>query len=178
MVGGHGQAASSRVALLWGVLVCVLTLSQSARSEPISTLDIVHLNYRTAESTFDPAAEVQLLDLLNRVRQEHGAPRLAMDPSLRSAARAHSQDMATRGYFGHDTLGGQSFAERLAGLLRYRMYVGENVALARSAEQANALFVASPGHFRTMLESRFHRVGIGIATAGQLGLMVTEDFSD
>jgi hypothetical protein len=29
-----------------------------------------------------------------------------------------------------------------------------------------------------MVEPAFHRVGIGVATAGELGVMVTEDFSE
>jgi uncharacterized protein YkwD len=41
--------------------------------------------------------------LINTERQKHGLVSLAWDPALADIARYHSQDMATRGYFSHDT---------------------------------------------------------------------------
>jgi uncharacterized protein YkwD len=39
--------------------------------------------------------------LVNRERVAHGISPLGIDPALASVARAHSQDMASNGYFGH-----------------------------------------------------------------------------
>lgn len=137
----------------------------------------IPLDYHVPQSEIRPDAEVQLLDLLNRTRRARGLPPLVMDGSLRFVARAHSQDMARRGYFGHVTMSGQSFADRLSSVVR-EGFVGENVAIAGTAEQANTAFAASPAHLGNMVEPRFHRVGIGVATAGALGMMVTEDFAE
>jgi uncharacterized protein YkwD len=41
--------------------------------------------------------------LINAERQKHGLASLRWDPALADIARYHSQDMATRGYFSHDT---------------------------------------------------------------------------
>jgi len=41
---------------------------------------------------------------VNRVRQEHGLSALGTEAALTSLARAHSADMAARGYFGHVNL--------------------------------------------------------------------------
>jgi uncharacterized protein YkwD len=139
---------------------------------------VIPLDYRAAQSEIDPGAEDELLALLNQVRAEYHLPPLVMDPMLRAAARAHSRDMALHGYFGHSSPWGQSFVDRLAAVVRGGTLVGENVAVAASAEGAEAAFLASPGHFRNMVEPAFHRVGIGVATAGELGVMVTEDFSE
>jgi uncharacterized protein YkwD len=139
---------------------------------------VIPLDYRAAQSEIDPGAEDELLALLNQVRAEYHLPPLVMDPMLRAAARAHSRDMALHGYFGHSSPWGQSFVDRLAAVVRGGTLVGENVAVAASAESAEAAFLASPGHFRNMVEPAFHRVGIGVATAGELGVMVTEDFSE
>lgn len=48
--------------------------------------------------------EKRIHDLVNLARQEHGQPLLTADPALASLARAHSADMASKGYFGHVNL--------------------------------------------------------------------------
>jgi uncharacterized protein YkwD len=125
-----------------------------------------------------PDAEAALLDLLNQVRRQHQLPALAMDVSLRQAARSHSRDMAAGGFVGHGSPAGTSFVDRLAGVVAAGSFVGENVTLARSVEQAHSAFVASTRHLRNILEPRFRRVGIGVVAAGELGLFITQDFAD
>jgi uncharacterized protein YkwD len=139
---------------------------------------VVQLPTRVSDSQYDLDAETRLFDLLNRIRQESGLRPLVAGGSLTFAARAHSRDMAVRGYFGHDSLEGQPFVDRLVGIVRGGTFVGENVAIAGTAEEAHAAFVASPAHLRNMLNPAFHQVGIGVATAGELGLAITEDFSE
>jgi uncharacterized protein YkwD len=51
------------------------------------------------------------------------------------------------------------------------------VALAQTIEDAHVALVASPAHPRTMLDPTVHRVGIGVAIAEDLGIMITEDFT-
>jgi len=80
----------------------------------------------------------------------------SMESLLRLLARTHSQDTATRGYVGHGSMSGESFVDRLA--------------------RAHNAFIVSPGHLQNVLELRFHRVGIGVSTAGQLGMTNPEDF--
>jgi uncharacterized protein YkwD len=138
---------------------------------------VISLSPLISPAEVDPDAEDQLLDLLNQVRATHGLPSLVMDRELRFAARAHSHDMASRGYFGHGTPEGQSLVERLSSVVR-RGLVGENIAIAPDVRQANHLFVASSGHLHNMLEPKFRRVGIGITDAGPMGLAVTEDFAE
>jgi uncharacterized protein YkwD len=43
-------------------------------------------------------------ELVNSARQENGRSALGTDPALASIARAHSEDMASHGYFGHVNL--------------------------------------------------------------------------
>lgn len=84
--------------------------------------------------------------------------------------------MALRGYVGHDTPTGQTVRERLAGLIHPGTRISENVAAVETIEQGHTAFVASPAHLRNMLDPAFHRIGIGVATAGEDGVMITEDF--
>jgi uncharacterized protein YkwD len=139
---------------------------------------IVPLSAAAPAAEVLPEAEAALLSLLNHVRRLHRLPTLTMDPSLRQVARLHSRDMATKGFVGHGSPGGASFTQRLGAAVPGGTFVGENVTLARSIEQAHTAFVASSPHLRNILEPRFRRVGIGVAGAGELGLFVTQDFSE
>lgn len=138
---------------------------------------VVALDQRASDSTVEPGAEQQLLTLLNSVRTEHGVPPLRMDRGLQAAARAHSRDMATGGYVGHGNLLGVSAIDRLSHVV-VRGLVGENVTFAVSCHAANRALVASAGHLANILDPRFHRVGIGVFSAGSLGMAVTQDFAE
>jgi len=165
-------------------LVMILALlaipSVPAHSEPSGSLGnvVVQLAAPALQIEVSPNAEVALLSLLNQARRQHGLPPLVMDGSLRRAARAHSRDMASRGFIGHGSATGSSFADRLVGVVVGGTFVGENVALAGSVEQAHSAFVASGAHLRNIVEPRFRRVGIGVADAGGLGLFITQDFAE
>lgn len=149
----------------------------SAQSFGSEASVVVALDQRTPDSTVEPEAEQQLLMLLNSVRTAHGLPPLRMDRSLQAAARAHSRDMAAEGYVGHGNLLGVSAIDRLSHVV-VRGLVGENVTFAVSCHAANRALVASTAHLANILEPHFHRVGIGVFSAGSLGMAVTQDFAE
>ncbi len=167
------------IVMTGALLGSVLGTPQMVRSQtPAPRPGLVSLDFRAPGTEHDPTSEVKLLDLLNGIRRGRNLVPLVMDGGLRAVARAHSRDMAVQGYFGHTSWSGQSFLDRVGSAIGGEMLIGENVVISQTAEQAHAAFTASPGHYKNMLEPRFHRVGIGIATAGKLGLIVTEDFSE
>jgi uncharacterized protein YkwD len=149
----------------------------SAQSSPSDASIVVALDQRTSQSVDEPDAEQQLLVLLNSVRAQHGLGPLRMDRSLQAAARAHSRDMATGGFVGHGSPTGESALDRLSHVVA-RGLVGENVTFGVSCQTAHRALVASSGHLENILEPRFHRVGIGVFSAGQLGMAVTQDFAE
>jgi uncharacterized protein YkwD len=113
------------------------------------------------------AMELGLLRRVNDMRAEHGLGSLALDPPLSRVARAHSADMAGRGYFGHwspERHGPQDRAR--AGGVSYRK-LGENVQMSRGhgdpVETAVQSWIASPGHRKTMLTPEFTATGVGVA---------------
>lgn len=138
----------------------------------------VRLPFQVADPTVDPAAEEEMLRLLNAERTSRGLKPLAVDPLLREAARAHSRDMFQRGYFGHLDLEGGTPAERLrAANARFRL-AGENLALAPTVEVAHNGLMNSPGHRANILNPSFGRVGIGVVDGGLHGKMFTQNFAD
>ncbi|WP_394832401.1 CAP domain-containing protein [Pendulispora rubella] len=106
-------------------------------------------------------ADLRMLTLLTEARAEAHLPALIEDEELSALARAHSEDMADHGFFGHvsPTTGTTEERFRRANLL-LPLY-GENVALGDSPEMAHHALMDSPGHRANMLESRFTHVGIG-----------------
>jgi uncharacterized protein YkwD len=60
------------------------------------------------------ALEQDVLANVNQLRRQHGLGPLRLSSKLNSAARAHSSEMARRGYFSHDSANGSSFDKRIA----------------------------------------------------------------
>src|SRR5262249_58494173 len=58
--------------------------------------------------------EAGVLADLNEYRRENGLPALHLSPALSRAARQHSMEMATRGYFAHNSANGSTFDRRIA----------------------------------------------------------------
>ena len=152
--------------LLLVVLVCVPAMSQAA-----------------GEASYSGSTERSVLALLNDIRHEHGLPAFVASTALRGAAREHSSDMLTRGYFEHNSPK-ESFDERIRRFLKSPL-VGENIAWGTgryaSAEGIVSLWMHSPPHRRIILMSTLRRVGLGVATGSFQGnpgaVMATADFS-
>lgn len=150
--------------------------SQQGDATDDAARSVVWLMSRAASSTFVPDAEAFLLSRINQCRMARGVAPLASNAALRSAARRHSYSMAIKGFVGHGSPSGQSFFERATALVPPGTPVAENVVIAQTPLQAHRALLASREHLNNILASGFHSVGIGVATAGTLGLAVTEMF--
>jgi uncharacterized protein YkwD/uncharacterized membrane protein required for colicin V production len=126
--------------------------------------------------TADPAAEQQMLELVNQERQRAGLRPLAADETLRGVARAHSREMFERSYFAHDspTAGSPYDRMRAAGISFF--LAGENLAYAPNVQTAHQGLMRSPGHRANILRREFARVGIGVIHSQFQGSMFTQDF--
>jgi uncharacterized protein YkwD len=113
-----------------------------------------------------PAAdgpEAQVLALVNAERAAAGCAAVTADDELAAVARAHSEDMRDRGYFGHvnpDGLGPFDRAER-AGLSAR----AEDIAVGQQgAAEVMTAWMDSPGHRANILNCDLTRLGTGVAT--------------
>ena len=101
---------------------------------------------------------------------------LAMNAALTTAARGHSDDMLSRGFFAHDTPEGTTFTTRISNAGYMAMLAAENLAQASDTTSTQAqlveqehtnLFVdagiAGRGHRVNMLNDADREVGIGVA---------------
>jgi uncharacterized protein YkwD len=168
----------SRLKTCGAFLVLVLAAFQAIPVTTAGQREIaVKLPGRSLHSVVLPEAERRLMEMVNRERRVRGLAPLILDTSLQLIARQHAQEMALWGYLGHRAVGGQTIRARFAFYLRPGTRVGENVAVVRTVDEGHRAFVASPAHLENMLDPAFRRVGIGVSTAGGMGIMITEDFA-
>src|SRR5712691_5493853 len=131
-----------------------------------------------AEARTLNSSEALLLQSMNAVRTSNHLAPLRLDVRLLRAARGHSADMLSRGYFTHGAVAGRALAQGARGPV-----FGEDLAWATglTAQWVVAHWLASPSHRANLLRPGFRRVGIGISFgtfAGHGGAgVVTADFA-
>lgn len=143
----------------------------------------------TPTPTPDPGAAVTNVDVrrtfaeqLNEFRVINGRSNLHRTTVLHKAAKAHSTDMAERGYFSHSSPDGDTFNDRVRAQGGQCTIGGENIYqtwwkrslssstgpdyIATEEQLATALFEgwrASPGHRDVMLIHGVTGMGLGVA---------------
>jgi uncharacterized protein YkwD/uncharacterized membrane protein required for colicin V production len=147
----------------------------TVKPEPESG-ETIDLHFTVNDPRPRPDLETQMLSLVNQARAKAGIGPLVADPELTAVARQHSADMFVRGYFSHATPDKLSPFDRMHNAGVGFQSAGENIALAPSLTMAHTGLMNSPGHRANILQTRFHRVGIGIMDGGRHGIMVTQDF--
>jgi uncharacterized protein YkwD len=135
--------------------------------------------------------EQGVLSDMNALRLQHGLAPLRVSNSLSAAARQHTNEMASKGYFSHSSSNGSSFDRRIArfypmGTSKY-WSVGENLLWSSpdvDPTGAVEMWINSPEHKRNMLNSRWREIGLSavhVATAsgaygGREVTIITADF--
>jgi len=147
--------------------------------------------------------EKQIHDIINQERSQYGVKSLEWDEKLASIARAHSQDMADRGYYSHDSPEGKSFSDRYKeGKFNCEIAISETTTettdgttttttYSVGAENINFLegihgegiiaseavdgWMDSEGHKENILTKYYKNEGIGVAVSGNK-VYITQDF--
>lgn len=108
------------------------------------------------------AAEREVVRLTNAERARHGCGRLRIDDRLHEAARAHSDDMATRDYLDHVSPDGVGPGER-AEAAGYDAWGAENIASGyQTAEDVVEGWMSSQGHRDNILNCSLRAIGVGM----------------
>ena len=135
---------------------------------------------REARSRMEAATRVSDLELkvhagINAERARNGGSPLRWEEQLAAVARAHSDDMTSRGYFSHDTPEGLGPSDRIdrAGYSCWKgshYGVAENIAIEIAsgdlddvAAEAVHSWMNSPGHRTNLLGRQYDRTGIGVS---------------
>ena len=136
--------------------------------------------------------EAAVVREMNRVRSAKGLRPLRTAPHLRSAARSHSQAMLANDFFGHDSVDGTAFSERIRRYYTNRGFSKWSVGEALMASEGRAVdapaivaaWLESPPHRSIVLSPTWRDAGIGVLYAptapetfgGAEAIVVTADF--
>ena len=130
--------------------------------------------------------------MTNQYREAAGLPPLDRVSKIDQIARSHSQDMAERNYFEHETPEGLDPTDRgnAAGYgcrkdygSYYTFGLGENIfwhsggwyGAERLAEEIMEGWMDSPGHRQNIMDPNYDRIGVGVAISGSV-VYATQNF--
>jgi uncharacterized protein YkwD len=126
-----------------------------------------------------------VFEMTNQHRRAKGVAPLNQDAELRNVARAYSNDMMVRRFFGHTTPDGVSFQERIsAHYPNWVSFMGENIWSAwgyktsnpqKLAKEIVADWLSSPGHRANMLDPDFTHLGVGVSARNGT-ILATQEF--
>ena len=113
--------------------------------------------------------ETRLHQEVNALRAHRHLIPLERDPALDAVARAHSADMARRGYLNHVNPEGQDPLDRLhaAGIEGFSL-AAENTGLTDRPDPNREIlqgWIASPVHRNNLHAPPFNRTGVGVSRA-------------
>ncbi len=134
------------------------------------------------EKDFPPVASMEdrTVEAINAERARVGLLPLAVDPRLTAIARAHSEDMARRGFFGHDTPEGIGPDDRVREFGVAYQRLAENVLRTVHSEDpvvgAVEGWLGSESHRRNIFNADFTRTGVGIAIDDEGGVVFSQLF--
>ncbi len=111
--------------------------------------------------------EQEMVAAVNTARQTHGLPPLTVDEPLTVVARAHGQDMVSRGYFSHVSPEGITLDGRLQEHGLWLNWSGENIqrnvqAVNTTVQYAANWFLSSRPHRQNILHTHYSRLGISV----------------
>jgi len=127
---------------------------------------------------------------INSVRREHGVAPLVLSVKLSAAARQHTLEMGSAGYFEHESADRSAFSKRLERFYPWKgcdWKVGENLLYQSpdvSPSEVVRMWLESPGHRSNLLSPAWREVGVAAVHfdaapgtyAGQSVTIVTADF--
>lgn len=124
------------------------------------------------------AIERDAFERINVARQAHGLEPLAWHAELCQMARMHSESMAVRDFFDHETPEGLKTRERARALgVRFRV-IGENIAYNKGYDAPGAFAVErwmnSPGHRANILYIGFEYSAIGVYVSSDGSVYLTQ----
>jgi len=123
-----------------------------------------------------PKAEQDLMDAVNRERQERKLPLLKLDEGLARAARKHAELMAEQRLLEHQLSDEPDLAARAHDAGARFSHITENIGMAEWADKLHEGWMRSPGHRANILDPRIDSIGIAVVE-GEERFYAVEDFA-
>ena len=122
--------------------------------------------------------EKQVVDLVNKIRDDNGLSTLTINIELSQVAKIKSQDMIDKKYFDHNSpTYGSPFDMMKTFGISY-IYAGENIAMGYpTAEEVVDGWMNSPSHKANILNPNFDEIGVGYVSADSQNTYWTQMFT-
>ena len=126
------------------------------------------------DATAISAAESAMVTALNADRTERGLVPVRIDARLMTIARARSNDMVAKDYFGHVQPDGRNVFDILTAKHVTWYTAGEIIAwnnydLSTTVEVANRQWLNSPSHDAILSSASYNYIGVGLAIDASSG---------
>jgi hypothetical protein len=117
----------------------------------------------------DSNAEAQFVAQINSIRASNGLAPLAVYGELHSVARSWTDQMVDAGGISHNpNLAGDVSANWTK--------LGENVGVGSSVSSLMQAFVASPAHYKNIVDPAYNYIGVGVSYDASGRMFTTHDF--
>jgi hypothetical protein len=117
----------------------------------------------------DGGAESAFVAEINTLRAAHGVGPLRVYGELVGVARSWTDHMVADGGISHNgNLAGQVSAPWVK--------LGENVGVGPSVDSLMKAFIASPGHYKNLVDPAFNYIGVGVTIGPDGSMYTTHDF--
>jgi uncharacterized protein YkwD len=151
---GRRRLASLALVAVLGAAIAV----PGAATATVTTLDEAGLT----------AAESAMVSTLNADRTAVGLVGVRVDARLMAIARARSDDMVAKGYFGHVQPDGRNVfdiltAQHITWYNAGEIIASNNYPLDSTVSAANRQWLGSPGHYAIITSADFNYIGVGLA---------------
>lgn len=150
---------------------------QPVKQTPVSGVGQVYTKYSMQPSPTDAAREAAVFEAINSARASKGVAPLARDAVMDDAARAWAQQVARTDVFVHSN-GALKYADLFPAGWKYageNMVGYYNIEAEPYATGCKDLWVKSPGHYANLMDRRFNRTGVGVAT-GRTWVYAVQNF--
>lgn len=123
-----------------------------------------------AAAQTDPAtAESQFVERINALRAEKGLGRLVIHDELVAVGRGWAAEMAARDQISHNP----DLAEAVKADWQK---LGENVGVGMTVDKLHAAFVASPAHYKNLVDPVFTHIGVGVVLGRDGAIFTAHQF--
>lgn len=115
-----------------------------------------------------------LVAYVNDAREDAGMPALHTSEALTRAAQLKADDMAQKGYFAHESPGGEEPWDWISKTGYQYRAAGENLAVNfKDSKALHQAWMDSPGHRANIVRSNFTEIGIATSVGTYNGRRVT-----
>jgi len=155
-------------------LALLAVLGAAIAAPSMTTATTATTTTTTVDAATLTATEAAMVSALNADRTSHGLVAVRVDARLMAIARARSNDMVAKHYFGHTQPDGRNVfdilsAQHITWYNAGEIIAANNYPMDVTVSVANRQWLESAGHYAILMSSDFNYVGVGLGVDPDTG---------